>query len=97
MPPAKRRGQVNREASRLGDAGVIDPFPVPKNRNTGGTAAVFSESIVMSRRQSAIRKNPDAAMLLAHADCRTHTVTEWDSAMFQDEREIAASAIHRRL
>ena len=26
-PPAQGRGKVNREASRLGDAGVIDPFP----------------------------------------------------------------------
>jgi hypothetical protein len=40
-PPVHDRGQVNREASRLGDAGVIDPLPAPKSRKTGGNAAVF--------------------------------------------------------
>jgi len=48
-PPVIDRGQVNREASRLGDAGVIDPLPTPKGRNTGGDAAVFSASTVMVR------------------------------------------------
>ncbi len=48
-PPVSDRGQVNREASRLGDAGVIDPLPTPKSRNTGGNAAVFDGSTVMVR------------------------------------------------
>src|SRR5262245_35947326 len=48
-PPVIDRGQVNREASRLGDAGVIDPLPTPQGRNTGGNAAVFSASTVMVR------------------------------------------------
>src|SRR3984957_18367458 len=42
MPPARGQGQVNREASRLGDAGVTDPLPTPRSRKTDGDAAVFS-------------------------------------------------------
>ena len=63
-PPVTDRGQVNREASRLGDAGAIDPLPTPEGRNTGGTAAVFDGCIVWCAAKVAIRKKPDAAMLV---------------------------------
>ena len=44
-PPVKDRGQVNREASRLGDAGVTNPLPIPKDRNTGGQPAVIDDNV----------------------------------------------------
>lgn len=66
MPPARCRGQVYREASRLGDAGVIDPFPAQPSWNTGDTAAVFGEWTVSVAESVSHRENPDAAMSIAH-------------------------------
>ena len=73
-PPVNDRGQVNREASRLGDAGVIDPLPTPKSRNTGGDTAVFDGKTVMVQCGAFHPQKPDAAMLLTHAPPITHAI-----------------------
>ena len=68
--PGMTRGQVYREASRLGDAGVIDPLPTTRGRNTGGKAAVTSDKTLISPSKAFHRQKPDAAMCFAHAKSR---------------------------
>jgi hypothetical protein len=72
-PPVSDRGQVNREASRLGDAGAIDPLPTHTSRKTGSTAAVFDDNTLKPRR--CVCQSPKAGSRHVLAACPGAHVT----------------------
>ena len=68
--PGRNPGASNREASRLGDEGVIDPFSSHSGRKTGGRPAVSVEITIWSVCRSCQQQKPDAAMSPLHDPCR---------------------------
>src|ERR1035437_5956588 len=67
IPPAHGRGQVYREASRLGDAGTRGPFPTARAGTLAEHPPYSVKTIYSGFVCRATAKFPDAAMLVAHA------------------------------